>query len=525
MRKLGLFILGAATLMSGCGKDATSVSSTLGALSAALGTLVVSSPTAQSSATTASGLRDRRLRAQLLLDRLLWSMLENSVTEVLAGAPSPTDLPPLGDLKKEFGDALKNGGTFDPTAQAAKITFAKPTFGAECFGPGLEVKYLVADGASHPVNQIKDLPPGDLGIFAERELPDNTTGEACAAAQINVLVGYDRTNMAMKFLQAALGAGGKTGKSLPDVGASVDILADVPAPPGFVIKGATITRQTDSADGKVYKTQIDFTQTGKTGTRTGYITVFNTPLNSDNTENKGRLQAVFLQPDKQGGDALRGTTSIYQYKNSTETVLTESCLNQGTVSSDFFKANGRIDFTKAACGQDLVRFLASFDTANSVGTLYYAWQAGAGDSSTRGFAATVSKSGSTESGVGYFAFGPAMKDITDAMDTVTELLTKFYPDWTTFSAAPLLAKMQGQSFSRSGPGKFTPTTSNYRFVPTSTGAGSVEIDPTDTTGNPEGNQDHPNYSTVTRTVSGSPDFLDNTSTTLGAVPQVTVPTF
>lgn len=444
-------VIAFALLLSGCGNDAATTAAS--SLSTSMSSLAVTSPTAARSA-SASG--DRFILKNWFAS-IPSKLLDLFFRSSIAGTAPDTVVQPIGTMVSDMKSDIASSA---PEAVAAKIgSMSVNSYRAPCYGPS-----WTDDATGSTVNR----PSGDLGIVDVAAGPGDTM--ACAPAQLNSLVGGapQFANKIVK-LQATMIAGlRKGGKALPAIGASVDALADMPAITGITLSKAKLTRLANRAsDGfSVFKTEFEFTDASS---KTGSVTVYHTPLNDANTNYIGLLQAILPVTTTSNVAGHRGLSVVYQEVDGVIKYALDTAQNRSTDSTDFFSTTtGRVDFTKAAFGEDGNRIIASFNTVTNATTMHYAWQAGSNDGSVRAFAIDIpAGTEGSLTGVAYAGFGAAMTALTD--DVSTPWMTKMYCNWLNGLAnGTSVAKVQGQTFSQAATGKFSAVTSNIAFAPTDT---------------------------------------------------------
>lgn len=437
-------------VLSGCGKatetTATTTSSS-SSLSSTIPTLAVTSPTA--SRASGSSYYESNLK-----NPLQW-VLRNFLNLSIAEAVPDSEVKPLATLVSELKTDLSSS---TPATIAAKIgTLSVISYKANCFGPA-----WTDDATGTSVNR----PPGDLGLVSVQSTPTDTT--ACSAAQLNSLLGGSPQflNKLVKLQATMVAAMKKSGKELPAINATVDALTDLPAITGLTISSAKLTRMADTTDGfRVFKTAIAFADASS---KAGSATVYHTPKNDDNSNFIGLVQAVLPHiASGSGPGTFRGLSMVYSQTDSVLIYALDTAANRTTNSNDFFNTTtGRVDFSKAAAGEDANRIIASFNTATNATTMHYAWQAGNGDGATRTFA--ISIAAGTEgslTGVAYFGYGAAVTALTD---TVTSpWMTKMHCNWLNqLSNGPSVNKVQAQTLQQDATKKFVANVSKIDFAPT-----------------------------------------------------------
>jgi len=470
-----------------CGSAATTDTSGLSNL---IGSMAVTSPTA--SATTTSFFQNK----QSLFAKLFAPFAFAEETT------APTDVKPFGTM---VADTKSDLASSDPTAVAAKIgNMSVTSYRAGCFGPAWTDN---ATGSS------VSRPSGDLGMVAASASTTDTT--ACSAAQLNSLLGGapQFANKVIK-LQAALIAGlRKNSIAPPAKGASVDGLSSMPTVPKLTFTVAKAERLADRSDGNaVYKTTFAFTDSSS---KAGTVTIYHTPKNTDNTNFTGLIQAVLPHTATGGGAGTkRGMSMVYDQTDGVFTYALDTAANRSTDSSDFFSTTtGRVDFTKAAFGEDGNRIIASVNSTTNATTMHYAWQAGSMDGAVRAFAISIpAGTDGALTGVAYFGYGAAISTLTDTVST--PWMTKMFCNWLAgLSGGTSQAVVQGQTIQQDSTKKFIAASSKIEFAPNNTCSSASFVISGSTPSDYNGTRTNANPHNMT-TVGG-----------LGTIPAVTVPTY
>jgi hypothetical protein len=423
---VALAIAAFSVFSSGCGGSNDS-----GSLSSTIASFVVTSPTATRTSNAVSAF-----------------LRNGSFSAALEGQ---ADVKPMGEMVNDLKADISGG---DPKTIANKIgamsaNYAPPS----CYGPAWTDDKITAGG--NPGR-----PTGDLGMVTANASPTDTT--ACAAAQLNALIGGapQFANKIIK-LQATIVASLKgAGKEAPGVGDSENALSHLPTIPGLTVSEAKIERLADRSDGKaVFKTSVQFTDGSQ---KSGSVTIWHTPLNDENTDFTGLIQAILPH------------TAIYRQSGPELTYIVETAANRATNSTDFFDSStGRINFSSSAFGEDGHRILAKFNTSTNAVTMHYAWQAGELDRATRAFALDIPAGTEGElAGTAYFGYGSKIQLIGEATGPA---MNKMYCNWLDFakSSQPVIQK---QTFEQGLASKFLPTGDDHiSFAPTESCNGEFEV--------------------------------------------------
>lgn len=382
---------------------------------------------------------------------------------------------PADEYREEVHDIIfatdRNSCTF------AINLFMRPPE-ARCYGPQLTYQNH-PDGADD-CNGVQPgcLPGGDTGIWAEYNyLPDPagqlaSTGEACAAAKVNELVGNVsfKVETAVKMFAGMLCLANVEGQAaLPAIGEVRDFtsLLAGSAIPGVTVTAATVAREADAADGTpVYLSHIAATLTSPDGTKSATIDINlkHNPKDADNTQYLGKLWFTMASETGQlpvGGPAnCNGVTdpegakmiasSVSYEKNAAGDIgyhARGAAYCDITADPSISATNHTIDPAKIATDQyqpppppapsvgkgdplgqkgwnGNFTMLTYAKAADGSEKLSSAWQAGGGDHWTRTLIAEVSGQEGSKTGCGYFGYGPAVDQ-----PGVGEI-TNFFCRWT-----------------------------------------------------------------------------------------------
>ena len=245
------------------------------------GDLVISSPTATSSASTS------------ISKRVFWT-------------------------KAEVGDAAADDFASKKTALQAliagtndcKFTMALPSVtSTSCYAPS--VNYLGHPDGSPNSGQM---PSGDLAIW------NATQGtQACAAAKMTELVEKVASivdNMVSVFGAVAC-AGKKASIALPAIGSSVDLasaLSTYVSVTGLTFSAATLERLADSGANPVYKLRVRMSMSlGGATAQTAKIVLKHIPTATDNSTYKGKVSMTMNQAQGEGSNcAGSGASGVTQ---------------------------------------------------------------------------------------------------------------------------------------------------------------------------------------------------------------------
>lgn len=462
--------------LSGCGSSTSSSASpdtnpaSTNPLASAASTIRVSNPAATTSSSNALNTKKFGvLQSALQLPGLSFLAKFFGVNMENTGHAETTTAPTNDAAKdpdvvvtKAVADLDGSKTASQITADLASFTTGKVDYRASCYGPGWTDN---ATGGS--VNR----PTGDLGI-ASATADGTTDTTACAVAELKALMGGypDLMNKILTFQAALITAEYKAGKSLPAIGGELDGKSDLGTITGVTVTSAKLKRLANDTDGNaVYKTTILGTETSSGKDIKIYI--WHTPQNTDNTKNKGLVQALLPHTATMGGSGdQKGLSMVYSVDSGTYTFLLKAAANRTTASEDFFGTDGQVDFTKTtAFGEDGHMILASYNPTTNVGTVNYAWQAGQNDGAVRTFSIHVPAG--TEgalTGVAYFGFGAAISSLSQTSIGGASIWgTKMYCNWLSgLSGGTSQAILQKQVLAQNTSGVFEATSSKINFAPT-----------------------------------------------------------
>jgi hypothetical protein len=349
---------------------------------------------------------------------------------------------------------------FDPNALSRKLALT------QCYGPTMHYK----EHPNGPSGNAGQLPQGDLGIWAETEA---STGEACAAAELNSLLKSDagHAQAALVGLAAMVRA---VGGALPSAGASTSAVAAMNA---LGIPGVTFTKADLALDatGKTWTYALDFQAPGS---RTVTVTLTHTPGTSASTY-KGALRVAVAGepsfPNCTTPTTVDALTTSYEGTSATNVVLasrrgTYCATSLAALPATLVGADDLLDPSvkwpgvATGWGGNFGRFGASFDPTSETmkGDYAYAWQAGPQDGASRLF--NVRINGPTENGEAFFGYGD---DITTTNGTLKGLICNWAGPGGTRALQASYAQRQFVAFDRAS-GKWSQPTggSDIRYAPT-----------------------------------------------------------
>jgi hypothetical protein len=310
--------------------------------------------------------------------------------------------------------------------------FLKTPINAGCYGP--TVLYQ-----GHPDwvagNPPKDgtLPSGDVGIWTA---VDTATDWVCAAAQLDARMDGValRSNTSLMTLASLINVANTAGKSLPAVGATVDLKAEmnVAFSPDVTFTTATISQPVAGS----YSYSVAFSFTHGASTRNAEIRLSHAP-GASKSEYSGLLTYAVTRgagdlqncPGASGGTVDVGTL---KYTRTTRTAMTlvhreGNYCGAGTAtplatSYANFSGDGQLDPAGKWTGtkgwaNNFNRFGAVYDPTTLKGNYTFGWQAGFNDGNTRIFNMGLNYDTATEarSGEAYFGYGD---DIASSTGTI-----------------------------------------------------------------------------------------------------------
>lgn len=370
--------------------------------------------------------------AASLLDRLFRAL---AAVKILPEAHAQTSPTSAFSARAQRIDALLNGTVPVIGTLVKPERLVQQDRDAPCYGPSL--KY----GTGHPDRTTApagELPPGDLGIWAETDAP---SGDACAAAQLNARMNgaAQRGTQALRMLavlarQAAASAGG-----LPAAGApALDLTAGMPAIPALTFRKATIAQTaagtfayeiqaelTHPASGRVHRIDMTLTHTTTTPSEvfdgllkyaiTDRFTGGNCPASPGGSEHDVTWVGT-LKYAKTSSRALDVSHRSGMYCGAGGT--------GGSLASDrgaTYVGDGQLDpssklasGTGKGWGNNFSRFAASFDPATEAGRYVYVWQAGPNDGHGRTLQFTLQQGLTSKTAVAHFGFGADIAATSDA---------------------------------------------------------------------------------------------------------------
>lgn len=388
--------------------------------------------------------------------------------------------------KQERFDAIINADSLEGCFNF-RGDLARETRDVECYGPELTLSGTHPDG---PINQQNSrLPHGDLGIWEETE----ADGEACLPAKVNAEF-YSieaRTDFAMMMAASVVCVARNSDIELPDTGETIDLSDEVgaamasnsrfvaPTTGSLVV---SLARQADSAEGRpVY--QVAFTgeltvpaaeddeDSDDEATIAMTMRLTHIPLDDQNATYRGllthRLVSSIFSGSNCGntGENTAAASILYDQDSATSLkVRFKQAIFCGEADDeDLFADDGELDnnhkysgcpggnvpgeFSENGWGDVFTEVVYNVNPQTGLGGMTYAWQAGRCDQNTRVFNAELGTDGETESGCGYFGYGPDIAE--DGVGTIDGLIC----NWTAPGAGPfgnktMSTEVQQQCYSR-----------------------------------------------------------------------------
>ena len=432
-------------LFTGCAKksDTSSTSSSSSGdsefLSAMPGNLAISSNTASGSSVSS---RTLGRTAQAVSDATDPVNQSDKVTRLQAVLKATS----LDECHKAIPKTMKySGGNY-----------------VDCYGP--ELAYV-----NHPGSGSGSLPTGDLGIWTAYN--DNTTQEACAAGQMNLLMKKTskKVDLAMGISAMMVCAAKNDGLSLPAVGATaLDVTTSLNKTDmedergGMSITSATLQRSSLTSGDTLWTSTLagSFTATGDASSQSFSITLKHVPTTEGttvSTTGEGLIQMYqtgLSESDWNCGGSTLGLANSVLYKNTSDNLsfraIRAKFASTITDASNFYESDGEVskqnkndNSTNGWCA-DYNVVVANVDSSG-FGKVSYAWQAGPGDGYTRTFnIRTDNNSADNQTGDAYFGFNPSPDDSSGSDDYRSTSIDRMICNWAG-PGAPATANKTGVS--------------------------------------------------------------------------------
>ena len=238
------------------------------------------------------------------------------------------------------------------------------------------------------------LPSGDVGMWSTL---DSATSAACASAQLDARMdGVSmRVNTGLMTLASLINVASAAGKSLPAVGSTVDLLAEMNAAlPAVTFTSASIARPFSGS----YTYRVEFSFTDGSATRKAEIRLTHAPGGSPKSYSGLLTYAVTRgNADMQNCPAPTGGTidiGSLNYERTSATSMTlvhregnycgDGTLTPLASSYANFLSDGQLDPAGKLVGSkgwanNFNRFGAAYDPTTLKGNYAFGWQAGFAD--------------------------------------------------------------------------------------------------------------------------------------------------
>jgi hypothetical protein len=381
-------------------------------------------------------------------------------------------------------NALLTGATTPRTGVGFNADkFLKSPINAGCYGP--TVLYQGHPNWTSGTPAATDtLPSGDVGIWTA---VDTATDWVCAAAQLDARMDGValRSNTSLMTLASLINVANTAGKSLPVVGATVDLKTEmnVAFSPDVTFTTATISQPVAGS----YSYSVAFSFTHSSGTRNAEIRLSHAPGAS-----KSEYSGLLTYAVTRGGSDLRncngkalGTVDVgtLKYTRNSRTAMTlvhreGNYCGAGTAtplatSYANFSTDGQLDPAGKWTGtkgwaNNFNRFGAVYDPTTLKGNYTFGWQAGDLDSNSRVFNIGLNYNSTTEArdGEAYFGYGD---DIASSTGTIKGFICNWAGPGNSHTLRDLFQR-QNISFNDTT-GKWRPTgeapsSSNITYAPT-----------------------------------------------------------
>lgn len=306
--------------------------------------------------------------------------------------------------------------------------FLKTPVNAGCYGPTVLYEGH-PDGA--PTNGT--LPSGDVGMW---KAIDPTTDWACASAQLDARMdGVSmRVNTGLMTLASLINVANSSGKSLPAVGGTLNLSAEMNTAfnPDFTFSTATVGQPTSGN----YTYRVEFSFKDGANTRNAEIRLTHTP-GSSKTEYSGLLTYAVTRgnsdlqncPTSSGGTLDIGSLKYTRTSSTAMTLIHRegNYCGAGTASplttsyanfaSDELDPTGKWNGSKG-WANNFNRFGASYNPTTMQGQYAFGWQAGYNDGNARIFNIGLNYNTATEvrDGEAYFGFGADISTSTGSIE-------------------------------------------------------------------------------------------------------------
>lgn len=293
--------------------------------------------------------------------------------------------------------------SFDP---ALFLTLAND---AACYGPRLD--YQAHPDASGTEPDSGELPPHDVGLWLEEE---GTSGEACAAAQLNARMqaSSDKSQGALEAVASLLCVANVNGYTKP-TNSTVTITTEMAAmasASGIPVSFTSATISHSDASGSDQITYaVDFTYTPGASSYDVQVDMVHQP-DAAGGEYVGRLSYQFNDSFADGNCPTSAVTQagslLYNRVDTDLNIESRTAVFCGHNATNAFDS-GVVDRTAQYDGSsgwtdNFDIFTADFELDTLAGDYTYAWQAGYRDSHTRVFNLTLN---TASEGTAFFGYG------------------------------------------------------------------------------------------------------------------------
>ncbi|MDO8462029.1 MAG: hypothetical protein Q7S98_04115 [Deltaproteobacteria bacterium] len=418
--------------------DATTATPTTSTLSTAYpAEATVTSPTAASGASASA--------TQAL-------KIKNGTVAVKPPTDEATDIKNILNATKEDDCKI----SFDTNLQAPN---------ALCYGP--TITYSAHPDALVGTPSAGSLPSGDTGMWIATE---TSSGEACVASKMNSLIGEVKNNLdLMRKMTAAFLCQAKFDSlALPEAGKSVDLTASakkVFARDASTTQfNATVTLARDATD-KAGRPIYTATMTGTMSAGSFQATIKHIPEDDANTNYSGLFSLVVALKSSTNiplgncttadGGIVDAMSIRYNKSSSNLKMLFKRAGFCGADTSvKVFDTNNEVDYS-LSWKNNAHYAIFGLNSSDGTGDVAHAWQAGNADDNARVLNVTVSTSGSTTSGCGYFGYGPKLQS-TSGLATISKMICNWAGPGNSHTG---VLKAQRQCFTKDTTGKFVTDTS------------------------------------------------------------------
>jgi hypothetical protein len=451
-------------IFCGCSKksdSSTTDSSTLitNQLAAALANAGVTSPTAQSTVSTAASLSMKKVNKYADTTQVLTE--QEQITAIETQSTQSTDAACFSGIDLNVGLTETAVTCFGPNVQISATNYpfeSTPYVNNGSVSTQMDGFNALANGSSNGM-----APKGDLGVWKSAE----SSGESCVSAKMNTLVNdASKTVFASEKLMAGiLCAANVAGKTLPNAGESLDLLSLVSGKiTGVTFTTSTLSRATSDATGE---TTYSLSLTGTINS--GNFSITSTTTKSASIT-KGRIYGYKpnIGPNGQSNE-LAAFSLVYDHSTSSHKVLMKSVV---AANDTGLFTSGDLNYNASSAANNFYYIISDINPTSNLGKLYMAWQAGGGDSHTRVFRIeTTSNSGAADTGVGYFGYGDKINSGTPSIGTINGMICNWAAtkgglyDHTT-SKNFKTNTVQSQKISRNTSGVFTSTEDKIAYAPT-----------------------------------------------------------